>query len=497
MGRLLPIRKVSPSKVALTSYYSKLFVSRSEKQAHNYPGWLTNQIATRGMDEQDRSVEALMVNPVLDSNVRAPRIYSIMADRFRSFVSGENEFFFDYHARKAHFGEQAVEEAEHGGLLVIGRQGRSMLVVDYNNMIYRVNGEQLEIVGTFESILGLSGRGPGEMVEIKIFNKLIPVGVFLAYHLGLSQLLELLKINVRHVPAGERLHLGEDEYALRFSDESLIFQQDNRAATLILFGFQEFDKWIRNYPVALFDRKDIYLNILEHERVGMRYLREMDLMVDLFVDPITAEILKEMGEPQDFIGLIFRACELLETDWAPDETDMAYQRIRGYERMTGAVYSELVKSIRQHRSRGVANAKVELAPYAVWQSIHQDPAVKVVEESNPIHNVKEAEEVTYTGVGGRGERSMVKRTRVFHPNDMGVISEATKDSGQVGITTFLTANPNLTGLRGLTAPYSPEKTGPSSLLSTSALLSPCADRDDPKRVSKIAPCNSNVASKLL
>lgn len=482
----VPIRKVSPSKVALTSYYSKLFVLRSEKQANNYPGWLTNQIAARGMDDADLSVVALMVSRVLDTNVRTPRIYSIMAERFRSFFIEDCEFFFDYHARETHFGADKVAEAESSGMLVIGKRANRLLVVDYNNMIYRVDGEKLEIVGTFESLLGISGRGPAEMVEIKVFNKLIPAGVFLAYHLGLAQLMELLKVTPRRVPAGERLHLAEDEYALRFSDESLIFQQDSRAATLILSGFQEFDKWIRNYPVALFDRKDIYLNILEHEKVGMRYLREMDLMVDLFVDPITAEILKEMGEPQDFIGLIFRACELLETDWAPDETDMAYQRIRGYERMAGTVYSELVKSIRMHRSRGVANAKIELAPYAIWQSIHQDPAVKVVEESNPIHNVKEAEELTYTGVGGRSERSMVKRTRVFHQNDMAVISEATKDSGQVGITTFLTANPKLTGLRGLTAPYNAEVDGPTSLLSTSALLSPCADRDDPKRVNFIS-----------
>lgn len=475
----VPIRKVSPSKVALTSYYSKVFISRSEKQINNYPGWLTNEIALRGSNPEDLSVTALMVSNVFDATVRTPRVYSIIAERFRSFHIGDLELFFDYHARQANFGEDIVRQAESSGMIMVGLRNRQPLVMDYNNMVYALKGEELEIAGSMESLLGMPGRGPLERAEIKVFNKLIPVGIFLGYELGLSQLIEVLGVKVRRVPTGERLYLSEDEYALRFSDEALIFPQDNRAATLILSGFQAFEKVIRNYPSHLFDRKDIYLNILENGKIGMRYLREMDQMVDLFVDPITRDILVEMKEPTDFVGLVFRACELLETDWAPDETDMAYMRIRGYERIAGAVYGEMVKSLRVHRARGgVANAKIELAPYAVWQAIHQDPAVKVVEESNPVHNLKEMEEVTYAGAGGRSDRSMVKRTRVFHPTDMGVISEATKDSAAVGITTFLTADPNLTGLRGLTSRYKVGETGATSLLSTSALLGPAMDRDD-------------------
>ncbi len=67
----------------------------------------------------------------------------------------------------------------------------------------------------------------------------------------------------------------------------------------------------------------------------------MDLIVDMFIDPITKEILTEMKEPTDFIGLLVRSAELLQTDWSPDETDMMHMRIKGYERMAGAVYTEL------------------------------------------------------------------------------------------------------------------------------------------------------------
>ncbi len=478
----MPIRKLSPTRVALTSYYSKVFVTRSEKQIHNYAGWITNQIAAMGMDPENTKITNLMLSNVFNSNNRTPRIYSIMAQRFRSFSSGEYDFFFDYAARHAHFGKDAVNAAEKHGMVVIGRHNKNLLVVDDSDTIYSVKGDELTLLGDtgqFEAFLGLAGKAPLEMVEVKVFNKLVPLGIFLAYHLGLSNLLSLLKVTPRRVATGERTYMNDDEFALRFEDELLIFSRENRLVTQILAGIATFEKVTRNYPVHLFDRKDIYFNILEQAGIGVRYLREMDLMVDLFVDPITKEILQDMGEPIDFIGLLLRANELLLTDWSPDETDMAYMRIKGYERVAGAVYGELVKAIRVQRARGsAARAKIELPPYAVWQTIQQDPAVKLVEESNPIHNLKEKEEITYSGVGGRSDRSMTAPTRVFHKNDMGVISEATKDSAAVAITTFLTADPNLKNLRGVTRPYDPNTDGPTKLLSSSALLAPAADRDD-------------------
>lgn len=481
--RDLPIRKLSSSKVALTTYYSKTFVTRSEKQVHNYSGWLTNQIAARGMDPDNKDVTNIMLANVYNSYDVVPRIYSTLAQRFRSFRLHDMDFFLDYRGRYKKYGEERVRATEKNSMVVIGNVGKDLMTVDATDTLYRVSGDTVTELGRFESLFGVSGKQPMEMVEVKILNKQIPLGIVLAYSLGLEQLMKILKVRPRRVSAGERLNLGEDEFALRFEDESLIFPRDHRLAAMLLSGFNTYENSIRNYAVHLFDRKDIYLNLLEQNRIGLRYLREVDLMTELFVDPISKTILEQIKEPTDFIGLLIRACELLLTDWAPAETDMAYMRNCGYERVAGAVYSELVRSIRAQRSRGsVANAKIELPPYAVWQLIAQDPAVKLVEESNPVHNVKEKEEVTFSGVGGRSSRSMVQRTRVFHPNDMGVISEATKDSGDVAITTFMTADPNLVDLYGLTSRYEEDKDGPTALLSSSALLAPCADRDDPKRV---------------
>lgn len=481
----LPIRKVAFNKVALTSYYAKIYVSRSEKQVNNYAGWLTNKIAAIGMDGNG-PIQHLMLANVFDSTVRVPSTYSTMAMRFRSFQIFQYSFLFDYHAREAVYGKERVANEEKNGMLVCGAAGPDLLVMDNAGTLYLADQKTDDVkpIGTFESLLGFDeeDRIPMEMIEVKVFSKLIPIGIILAYKLGFTALLKLLKAQYRVVNVGERVNLQSNEFAIRFENETYVFNRDNKLAMLVLSGFTGFEGFTRNYSSHLFDRQDIYLNLLESANLGIRYLREIDLMTDLFIDPITREILEDMQEPTTFIGLLLRASELLLTDWSPAETDMAFMRIKGYERIPGLIYGELAKSIRVLKSRGgIANAKIDLHPYAVWQAITQDSSVKLVEDSNPVNNVKEKEEVTYTGQGGRSDRSMVGRTRLFHENDLGVISEASKDSAQVAVTTYLSANPNFRTVRGVTNRFDESKDGVASLLSSSVLMAPAADRDDTKR----------------
>ena len=504
---MLPIRKVTPSKVALTSYYSKIFVTRSEKKVHDYAGWLTDHIAALGMDGKNDTITNLMVSDVFDTNTHVPRMYSILAKRFRSFTyNGPTEIsqnqissihlFLDYHAREKEFGKELVKASEKKGWVLVGTYRVSKntpkaagwpVVMDPQGVLYTLKVEAKDadvlVLGDLVSLLGLdASKAPLEVTEVKVFGKKIPVGLFLAYEMGLEKLINTLKAEPRRVPLGERLHLEDDEFALRFSDETLVFTKDHSLASTILSGLSTYNELMQNYSVSVFEKKDIYASMLDRSGLGARYVREMDLLMDMFVDPITKEILESMGEPTDFIGLLLRASELLLTDWSPDETDLAYMRIKGYERMAGMVYGELVKAVRIQRARGTKNATIDIPPYQIWQAISQDPSVRLVEESNPVHSLKEQEEITYTGQGGRTSRSMVGNTRLFHKNDMGVISEATKDSSDVAVTTFLTADPNFKGVRGLSTRYEEGKVGAASLLSTSALLAPAADRDDPKRV---------------
>jgi hypothetical protein len=495
----LPIRKIGSDRVALTSYYGKIFASRSSKRVNDYGTWLRNNIMARGLDQADSSIGNLHPGNVFDNGFEAPRLYTILAQGFRDFTLNPIAYprslgavvfdlSFDHTKRTVLFGEEALATYEKNGNVIIGTNVKGqMLIVGADDTLYIGQNGNLIDYGTIETLLGLeSEKAPVEFAELKVLGRTIPMAIVLGYELGLDKLMALLKVTPRRVPAGTRVNLGPEEYSIVFSDESLVFSRDDRLAAMVLGGFNEFHRTIRQYSVYEFDKPGVYLNVLESGGASARFIREIDLLYQLFIDPITRDLLIEMKEPTNFRGLLVRCCEMLLTDTHPNELDPAYMRIKGYERMAGAVYGELVRSIRAHSGRpGKSKQPIDLNPYAVWRTISQDPAIALVSDINPIQNLKEAEAVTYGGVGGRNTRSMTKNTREYHPNDMGTISESTVDSSDVAINTFLSADPQFVSLRGTSRRYKIGETGPTALLSTSALISPGADRDDPKRVNFI------------
>lgn len=503
----VPIRKVNDSRVALTSYYSKVFVDRSQRSVFNYDNWVGKQIIAKGLDPADESIKNVKIANVADFSLDLPTIYTITASRVFSFEAN-GSYWFDYknrHRAKL-FDMAVVEELENRfkKWVVCGKRGNQYIMVAPDNIFYLVNpnSDDATPIGPIEEVLGLPmDKAPVNMAEISIFGKSMPVGIALAYLLGFDRLIELTKAQVRVVPLGTRLQMGADEYAIKFLDETLVLDKTDVKSSLIFAGFLHYHKHVRNFSRHSFNAKDVYFNILEANNIGLRYLRELDLMNAMWVDPITKGVLEWMKEPTEFVPLLVRACELLVTRYVPNKVEGAdglvegLERAKGYERIPGAVYGELVRSIRVYNSRNASNnSQVTMKPHEVWTNIVQDPASALVDDINPIQNLKQKEIITYGGRGGRSGRSMTAEARLYKESDIGFISESTVDSGDVAVITYMSPNANITSVRGTVREFDKEQDGSANIVSTSALISPFSDRDDPKRVNFIGIQQSHVIS---
>jgi hypothetical protein len=481
----LPIVKVSPSEVAMTSYYSKLFVSRSERAVFNYPNWLLNQLTAIGVDPQDSRVTDLRLANVFDNEAKVPRTYSIIASRISEFKTPDYHFSFNYENRFKAFGVDMVKAVESKGTLVpVGKAGEDLLVMDKANIIYRIaKGEHFKI-GEIEDILKLDKRrAPIEIAEVGIFAKPIPLGLILGHEAGLGNLLKTLGLPYRREKTRSRYAMGDDEFDVRFEDETLIFKRENKLAQLIFGGFNRFHRDVKRYSIYAFDRKDTYANILDANGLGTRFIRELDLIFKMWVDHITEELLVEMKLPTDLFNLFLVAAKMLETDDHPQAIDNLYMRDKGYERFAGLMYGEMIRAVRQYKGKPAnAKAAIDLNPFAVWKAITDDATVTTVEDSNPIANLSEKEVVVYRGAGGRSARAMTARHRAYHKSGIGVVSEATPDNGDTATITYLTANPNYRSLRGTIRKLDKVEGNAARVMSTSALLAPGCEVDDPKRI---------------
>ena len=478
----LPIRKISASEVALTSYYGKTFVTLSEKKSDSSVEWLCRKIYEASFKENPIVTEVAPAD-VYDNEFESPWLYGMLAKQLRSFKLKNAYFCFDHTARSELLvNDQDLNQIENAGERLVGITAKGEYLRMKKEGIIEVYRQKIWMpLGTIPFLLEVETvSAPVDFSVVNVFSKAVPIGFVLGNYMGFKNLLKLTKVQYRIVEGRKQKDLQEHEFAVSFQDISYIFSRNDVANAMIFGGYLDFEKQIKKFPAAEFNKPAVYYNLLESKKLTSIYLTELESMKDLFVDPITDLILQSMNEPRTFVGLLLRANELLMTCHHPNPQDMLQMRIRGYERFVGAAYKQLVDSVRQFKSKNTAGkGRIEMSPYATWGMIMKDPANKLAEEINPIQSLKEQEIVTYVGEGGRGKESMSKKTRAYHKSDMGVISEATVDSSDVGVNMYMSPNPQFANTLGVVGE---KNINAGSVWSTSALLAPGSDKDDFKRV---------------
>lgn len=479
----LPIRKVSDDKVALTSYYSKLSVTKADRKTFNLEAFYHTQLNAKIIDKDIIHVEySNRINTELD----VPTEYHHVASRFKRFelINDKISYHccFDYNERKSLINnddKRLLElEARIGGTLFAKDKQNLYFISKVDNMVYS-NNQSYQPKPLYE-FLSIEKEPPLEMAEIKVFSNSIPLVFLLGYYKGLSGLLKLLNVRPRKAYRGQRLTLASTEYAIKFADEVWIFDRRDTKASIILSGFNHYKRYIEDYSANQFDNKDTFISILSDTGLTMQVENEFKLMEMLWVDEITKQLLVQMNEPTDFVDLLFRAAELLTIPYSRAEVNMDDMIIAGYQRIAGQIYKQLagnIKTMMNNRSI-LAKKRFDMPPTHILQTIMKDPSVSLVDDINPIHNLKEHENITFGGDGGRSRRSMVLRTRTYSRSDLGVISEATVDSADVAVTTFLSANPALTTTLGNSERIDTKNTSAAELLSTTSNLYVASTRDD-------------------
>jgi hypothetical protein len=488
----LPIRKVKPDTVAMTSYYNKTFVTRSHLAAHNYDAWITRQVRERALDPADDRVTGVLYAELDQSMYALPRVYTQLGSAFRGFTSGPMFLYFKFDDHIEYFqSKYKIDATQHESkqyTMVGVHNGKTPIMIDKTGQFYVKDKDNLEPLGSIIEVLGLDqAKAPLEGAFMNVGSKELPMAFVFGYKYGLTATLKRLNAKYTRHRRGERIPLTSDNYVLAFQDEVLVFDRGDYRTQLVLGGMRKYAKLMPNFSIYDFDKPDVYQRLLLETGMTARFTKEIDALFAAWMDPITEGLLKQMGEPTTFDALLYRAVDMLLIDWSPSEVDGAYMRYRGYERMAGTVYNELNKAVKRFNgSTGSAAVQVQMDPAVVWKKIAQDPTVMVVEDSNPLANIREQESMTYRGDGGRSTTSMVARTRVYGQADVGVVSESTVDSGDVGVIAYLTPDANFNSMRGTTRPFDPTQDGPARQLSTCALLGVATTNDDTKRINFIS-----------
>ena len=485
----LMIRKINPNTVVLNTYYGKQFVKRAV-YANADKG---KEFFKRAMflfqntsDMSALSPSDLGPNASENINVELPPQYGYIARYLNSFTYKEYSFLFHYHKRESILREgDSLDKIEKKDMVLVGTKGKDYLLLDMKNNLYRyANGQYLPEKSILE-ILDLNEADmPVEYATIQLMKDNLPVVLLLGYYLGLENLFKLLKVNFKELKTNERTgELTAKQYVVKFKDTKLVIDKTDDYRDLIFTGLTAYSKLLPEINFKSLNHKEGYAVLFNIFNIKVHIQTEIKMLETLFVDPISYTVLKRMGEPTTFKALLIRACELIYQEKYSHANDVQGSVLKGYERIPGLVYQTLIKSLKDYESTTYfSKGKFVYQPYSVMKLLQEDSTNVLINDNNPMATVKQLEDTSFIGLGGRGSTlSMNRETRIMHDSEIGIISEAVKDNGDVGTTVYLTANPNIKDIRGVINTTDQKDLKWSSVLSTPAMLSPFITKDDAKR----------------
>lgn len=479
----LPIAKTTYRTVALTSYYGKNFIERNPNVAHTFEKWFAKRINLLTFGRKLNLVNKFETGTLSDAHLKLPPHYRAIANQFTFIDTKSLHLRFTLWKMDEDFVKGHVTNGMYpcGEILKTEDSAAKPLAMDWDGNVHVIDGDKYNFFGYITEIIDPNmPREPMEYSQTSLYGTPVPLVMIMIKMNGLVETLKIMKVKYESHVTGVRVPQGRYNWVLKLKDITYDLKLDTPEKRMMFGGLVTVNKISKNFTDADLNQTRRMNGIMNSLKLTTSHLKEMVLMDDMFIDPITMEQLILMKEPTEYEGLLIRSNELLSNDEFPVDKVTRY---KGYERFAGMMYGELVRSIRTHRgSSNPTHTKLQVMPSTLWLNIAQDETVAIIEESNPIHNCKEQEATTSTGNGGRGTRSMTKITRKFEKSDVGVISEASPDSGKVGIRTFTSVNPVFENVRGVPRKYDKTKDGPASHLSVAGMISPGTTHDDAKRV---------------
>lgn len=490
-----PICKVSPTRVTLNSNYNKILVERNTSVAHTFLNWFTTSF-----DKAKKAgFKAMIVHGTCKYPLKAyPFELTELGSRYSriNFDGGKIVFDLENRAAECPVADQLPKlEAANG--YWFGCKGDAQFYATVTGAVTVVNTKGEEVfygafLDFFEWLFGMPLNPMIEYITATILSREVPIIHPLAYRYGLTNMLKYTGCDYDIFDLNTRIERRTSDIVIKFSDKKLVIRRSPRNNALLFGGLCVYD--FSNISIEDMDGKDIYYELLSQKGISPNFIKGLDPLFELFIDPITRDVLREMREPTDIRDLMLRAVTMLTTSEHKPAASAANFRFRGVEQITGVVYNEMARAFANYKNHsGNSAIRFSVSAYQVKQRIAHMQLTENVSLINPINDIKQYSKFSNTGDGGRSNDTFMIADRQFTRDQIGVVSEATVDNGKTGMNAMLPFNPVIVNERGMVAEnIDISKLEPENVLSITSLLYPCVTQDDGKRRSVRLPAVMSV-----
>ena len=321
--------------------------------------------------------------------------------------------------------------------------------------------------------------------QASILGQKIPLIIMCAYSEGLQKVLKKANIEYELIPkdAG-RPKLVTDEYDLIKFNDGWIKYKITYSSSLLMNGLKACDT--ESHSLMEINSKPMYLDFFD--AFGGRIMADgLDNFYDVFLDPITLDVLEDYKLPTDYIEVLLYANNLLSDNKFVKHTQINGRRIRRNELIPGYLYMSLAESYQEY-SRSMKHGRqvpMTIKQSAVIDKVLTDNTVSDLSVLTALGEYEAINTISPKGLSGlNSDRSYTLDKRTYDESMINVLGMSTGFAGNVGINRQATIDANIVSKRGYIRSVSEnpkELSATKTFCMTEALTPFGSTRDDPFR----------------
>lgn len=487
----LPIIKLEDS-VCFTTYYNKMFITHSTGnynkvifKIRKFIRWLRKEYPTNELKQWFSFTPAYF--KAKKENKLSPELLEI----------GK---FFEY-----------MKIDENNWIDLSGNPPQQLAMIDgtifscnyHDDVIFGENGKDTNVMNVFHTLANklpdkdmvnmwntiAKSKASDAMVysRVKVLNQNIPLIYILlqTFDENLLDILEILKndyglqYQITSLSQGEKPNKKydrDDTDRFLFKNFYLDITYKNIPNRCLLTPLNDLD--LTSYDSLLL--KGIIDDIIPSSNTVL-YLENFR---DLFIDPITKQIMEDCGMPSNYgEALIYANSMMSNYDRTRSDISLKNERMpSNAEIIEGALYKAISNSYQEwsvKKKRGAKNAAFSIEKNAIIKILSTLPNVEESSKINPVQHVDKSLTISNKGLSGiNNDRSYTVPKRRWDKSFYGTMSDVSPYGPKTGVTNHLAVNPNITDIRGYFKDKEPEDVTPSEAMSVSEALGTFSQKHD-------------------
>lgn len=443
---LYPVVKINPITVQLVTNYNKMFIGRYDKKNNSAVERFLTLIKK---NEQVKSF--VTVGNVYNSNVNYVTTIELdqLAKLFSSIKVGKLYLNFDLPKIAEEYSKTKGAIPVPDNNVLIGMLDNKPVFVNTNTGLIDDSKSIMDLImeNMPEDVIAIYEKIPApkrvSYSTATIMAQTIPFITLLGYWEGLSTVMK--KANIKYTLSDKKPTISSKQNYIQFKDCFLVYD-DVLDKGLLMNGLKFMET--ENYSLADFDDSEPYVEYFTKVYGKSAITNTLINAYEFTLDPITLEVLDDIGLPKDLVELCIYANSLLADNAYTFESEQTLYRVRSNEVIPAILYKEISNYYINYRNSN-GKKKLSIPRDAVIKSLLSKENVKDYSTLNPGTELTESQTVTCKGfVGSNVQQAYTMKRRSYPKSMLGVIALSTPSDGNVGVTRYLAYEPKIDNVRG-------------------------------------------------